>query len=198
MSSIFVRLATTAVFAGVALIAAIPTSSAQISCEPGVGGVVSCPCANPPSGPGRGCDNSLGTGGARLLVTGTPSLSSDNILMQASFIGEKGPTCSATNVNVLTVFYEGTVPTTSVVWGDGVLCCGGTFYALSVQTSNGGLANFPVPGTTGVSQTAISLGDLLVSGSTRCYFVAYRDACPTFCTPSFRQKTNSWQLTWTP
>jgi hypothetical protein len=57
---------------------------------------------------------------------------------------------------------------------------------------------FPVPGTTGVSMTAISLGDPIVVGSTRCYFVAYRDACPTFCTPSPRQKTNSYQLTWGP
>src|SRR6185369_359271 len=27
-------------------------------CDPGVGGVSSCPCSNPPSGSGRGCDNS--------------------------------------------------------------------------------------------------------------------------------------------
>jgi hypothetical protein len=198
MRSTFVRLATTAVFAGVALIATIPTSSAQIACEPGVGGVITCPCGNAPSSLGRGCNNSMNTGGARLLVTGTPSLSSDNILMQASFIGQTGPACNNPTTNVLTVLYEGTVPIASIPWGDGVLCCGGTFYALSAQISNGGLATYPVPGTTGISQTAIALGDLLVSGSTRCYFFAYRDACTTFCTPSFRQKTNSWQLTWTP
>ena len=27
-------------------------------CEPSVGGVSACPCANAPSGSGRGCDNS--------------------------------------------------------------------------------------------------------------------------------------------
>jgi len=100
--------------------------------------------------------------------------------------------------NIVSVLYEGTLPITSVPWGDGVLCCGGTYYPLSVQVTNGGMMTFPVPGTTGVSMTAIAMGDALVVGSTRCYFVAYRDACPTFCTPSPRQKTNSYQLTWGP
>src|SRR5262249_54624899 len=30
-------------------------------CDPGLAGVISCPCANPPSGRRRGCDNSAGT-----------------------------------------------------------------------------------------------------------------------------------------
>jgi hypothetical protein len=198
MSSTLVRSATTAFLAGIAAILSNNITSAQIACEPGVGGVITCPCANNPSGPGRGCNNSMNTGGARLLATGTPSLSADNILFQVSFVGTTGPTCSNPSNNVVTVMYEGTTPIASIPWGDGVLCCGGTYYPLNVQVTNGGMMFFPVPGTTGVSMTAIALGDALVAGSTRCYFAAYRDACPTFCTPSLRQKTNSWKLTWTP
>jgi len=39
-------------------------------CDPGSGGVIACPCANPPAGPGRGCDNSSATGGAQLTSSG--------------------------------------------------------------------------------------------------------------------------------
>jgi hypothetical protein len=207
MRSNHVRLALAAVFAACATIVVSSTSNAQsppppapgtITCEPGTSGVILCPCGNNPSGPGRGCNNSLNTGGAALNATGMASLSSDNVLFQAAFIGSTGATCSNPTTNIVSVLYEGTLPITSVPWGDGVLCCGGTYYPLSVQVTNGGMMTFPVPGTTGVSMTAIAMGDALVVGSTRCYFVAYRDACPTFCTPSPRQKTNSYQLTWGP
>jgi hypothetical protein len=203
----FVRCAIAASMAVVATVLVQNTSVAQappvppgiITCQPGTSGVVACPCTNPPSGLGRGCDNSLHTGGGALNATGMASLSSDNILFQAAFMGSTGASCSNPTTNVACVLYEGTLPNpTGAVWGDGVLCCGGSFYPLSIQLSNGGMMTFPVPGTTGVSMTAIALGDPLVVGSTRCYFVAYRDACPTFCTPSPRQKTNSYQLTWGP
>src|SRR5262249_39679097 len=35
-------------------------------CDPAFAGVIGCPCANPPSESGRGCDNSAATGGATL------------------------------------------------------------------------------------------------------------------------------------
>lgn len=199
MISTFVRFATTAFLAGVAAIALDTASSAQVACEPGVGSVPVCPCGNNPSGSVRGCNNSGSTGGARLIATGTPSLSSDNVLFQASFIGSNGPTCSTFSNNILSVLYAGTAPMTGgIPWNDGVLCCGGTLFVLSTQVSNGGLITYPLPGTTGVSVTHALVGDPLGVGTTRCYFVAYRDMCPTFCTPGFRQKTNSWQLTWGP
>src|SRR6185295_3131091 len=43
-------------------------------CDPGVGGVIGCPCANPPAGSGLGCNNSSNTGGARLAATGIARL----------------------------------------------------------------------------------------------------------------------------
>jgi len=178
-----------------------PDASAQgtVTCQPGTSGVINCPCANPPAGPGRGCDNSLATGGASLTATGVNSLSSDSVQFNCTGIGSSTPTCTGTNVNILSVLYEGTTAVSSgVLWGDGVLCTSGPFFLLNAQVSNGGIYHFPVPGTTGLSQSAIAAGDVLVAGSTRDYFVAYRDACPSFCTPSLRQKSNSYQITWTP
>jgi hypothetical protein len=181
-----------------ALAPGLALAQGTITCEPGVSGVVTCPCANPPSGPARGCDNSLATGGGHLTATGIASLGADSVQLNASFLGSLGPTCANPSGNVLSVLYEGTSSVASAVWGDGVLCCGGTFFVLATGQSNGGMFHYPLPGTTGLSATAIAAGDPLVSGSTRCYFVAYRDACPTFCTPSLRQKTNSYQITWGP
>ena len=53
-------------------------------CEPGSSGVIACPCSNPPSGPGRGCDNSSSTGGANLSASGVASLSADTLVFTTS------------------------------------------------------------------------------------------------------------------
>lgn len=170
-----------------------------ITCEPGVSGVLPCPCANVPSGPGRGCDNSLATGGASLDATGNPSLSSDTILFDANFIGSTGITCNAPSGNITSVLYQGSLPIAAgTPFGDGVLCCLGNVIPLWVGTSNAGNFGYPLPGTFAVSTQSAMLGDFIFPGTTRCYFVAYRDACPTFCTPSPRQKSNSYSILWQP
>jgi hypothetical protein len=186
-------------------LAAATASSAlaqgTVTCQPGTSGVITCPCANAPSGPGRGCNNSLNTGGAMLTATGpgSNSLSSDSVQLNCTGIGSSTPSCSGSSTNILCILYEGTTASaTGVLWGDGVICTGGTFFVLNVQTSNGGIFHFPVPGTTGLSQSALAAGDPLVVGATRDYFVAYRDSCPSFCTPSLRQKSNSYQIIWGP
>jgi hypothetical protein len=43
-------------------------------CDPGVAGVIACPCSNAPSGSGRGCNNSSATGGAILQAAGSAYL----------------------------------------------------------------------------------------------------------------------------
>jgi len=174
------------------------SASAQVSCQPTTSGVIACPCGNNPSGSG-GCNNSLNTGGAVLTATGSPSLSADNIQFNCTGIGSATFSCSGSNTSLLSLLFEGSNPIANgVVWGDGVLCCSGPFYMLNAQVSSAGVYHWPVPGTTGVSLQALALGDPLVVGSTRFYFVAYRDNCPSFCPSSVRQKSNSWTLTWTP
>lgn len=189
--------------ATILLLGLLPAASAQspgtITCEPGLSGVIACPCANNPSGPGRGCNNSLGTGGAALVATGNPSLSADSVVFWSSSIGTLGPSCSTPNQNVLCALYTGQSSITNgIVWGDGVLCCGANYFVLAIGQSTNGDFIWPPPGTSAVSSTAIGLGDPLVAGSTRCYFVAYRDTCPAFCPIAVRQKTNSYRITWLP
>ncbi len=61
-------------------------------CDPGAGGVIACPCANPPGAPGRGCDNSAATGGASLAASGGAYLYSDGLVFTTA--GEK-PTATS-------------------------------------------------------------------------------------------------------
>ena len=182
------------------LAAAAPIGRAQVVCEPGVAGVIPCPCANVPSGPGRGCNNSLNTGGAGLLGTGTASISADTLSLTSAGYGTTGLTCSATVLNPLCVLYQGSaVIPGGVPFGDGVLCCGGNVILMNAKPATAGTYRYPefAPDPP-ISILSASLGDPLVPGSTRCYFVGYRDSCPTFCVPSFRQKTNSFLVTWLP
>src|SRR4029453_18413745 len=43
-------------------------------CDPGSGTTQACPCANPPSAAGRGCNNSSNTGGASISGSGNASV----------------------------------------------------------------------------------------------------------------------------
>jgi hypothetical protein len=170
-----------------------------ITCEPTLAGVIGCPCGNNPSGAGRGCNNSLNTGGAALTATGMNSLSADSVQFNCTGIGTKTVSCSGSNTNVLCRLYEGSTPISlGAWWGDGVICTGGPFYILNQALSVSGTYHWPIPGTTGVSSKAISLGDPIVVGSTRWYFVAYRDMCASFCPGSVRQKSNSYTIIWGP
>ena len=175
-------------------------STGFVSCNPAINGTLACPCGNAPSGLGRGCNNSAATGGAALNATGLPSLSADTVLFTAWFIGTSGPACSAPTGNVLSVLYESTgVNVNGSIWGDGVMCCSGTYFLLSVQVASSGTMVYPTAASPTVSATAISAGDVgLLPGAARCYFVAYRDSCPSFCPSSPRQLTNSYQITWLP
>jgi hypothetical protein len=187
-------------FALALFVSTVSSGLAQVTCEPGVGGVIPCPCANNPSGLNRGCDNSLATGGAGMTGTGTASLSADTLSITSAGIGSTGPSCSATVLNPLSVLYQGTTPSASgTPFGDGVLCCGGTVLLLNAKPATVGTYRYPEFTTDpSISSVSAGLGDVLSVGATRCYFVAYRDSCPSFCVPSFRNKTNSFLVTWTP
>jgi hypothetical protein len=80
-----------------------------------------------------------------------------------------------------------------------VICCGGNVLLLNAKPATNGTYRYPELMTDpSISALSASLGDPLSAGSVRCYFVAYRDSCPSFCTPSLRQKSNSWLVTWVP
>ena len=183
---------------------AAPGSGARaqgfITCEPGTSATIPCPCGNAPSGIGRGCNNSLNTGGASLVGSGNASLGADTFTVFAASIGSSGPTCSSVATNILSVLYQGNTPlAASVPFGDGVLCCGGNVLLMVAKLAQAGTFLYPqVTSDPPISLLSASLGDVLAVGATRCYFVAYRDSCPTFCTTSARNKTSSYVVTWLP
>ena len=162
-------------------------------CDPGISGVLGCPCGNPPSGSGRGCDNSAITGGAVLTATGGTYLSSDSLLFTTS--GQAPATTS--------VLMQGTSPVaTGLVYGQGVRCVGGTLKRLFTKTAHGGGVTVPDfgAGDPQVSARAAAKGDAIGAGESRWYLVFYRDpvvlgGCPSGSTFN---ATQTGQITWSP
>jgi Tol biopolymer transport system component len=169
-------------------------SGFSILCEPGVGGVLACPCSNPPSGPGRGCDNSSATGGAILAASGVAYLSMDALVF----------TTSGENPAALSIVMQGngTVPN-GALYGQGIRCVGGTILRrLFVKTASAGSITAPEfgAGDPTVSARSAAKGDVIHAGESRWYLVYYRDpivlgGCAA--TKTFNA-TQTGQVTWSP
>ena len=129
----------------------------------------SCPCANPGAA-GHGCDNSAGTGGARLTSSGTTS--PDTLVLTSS--GELPAS--------LSIFLQGdaSVPV-GVPFGDGLRCVAGSLKRLYAKNAVGGGVGAPGPGDPPISARSAALGDPIAPGSTRYYQVYYRDPNQGFC-----------------
>ncbi|MFN0006944.1 MAG: TolB family protein [Planctomycetota bacterium] len=137
-------------------------------CDPGLGGVSVCPCSNPPSGSGRGCDNSAATGGATLWASGATFLSSDSLLFATS--GQNPATVSI-------VFAGTALNPGGRVLGAGLYCAGGSIRRLYTKMASGGSISAPdlVAGDMTVSARSATMGDEIQPGQSRWYFVTYRD-----------------------
>lgn len=138
------------------------------TCEPGSTGIIACPCANPPSGAGRGCDNSSATGGAQLSASGVAYLSSDSLVFTTS--GEK-PTA-------LSILLQGDgIVVGGVAFGQGVRCGGGSLKRLYSKNASGGSITAPDSGAgdPSVSVRSAALGTVILAGRTYAYLVYYRD-----------------------
>jgi len=136
----------------------------------GDGSSVPCPCGN--SGlPGRGCQNSLSSGGALLTATGAASLANDTL----------GLTSSGELPNALSVLLQGTTAISPRAFGDGLRCAGGSVKRLYVRKAAGGIVLAPQPGDPSISARSAALGDPISPGATRHYQTYYRDPQPGFC-----------------
>lgn len=128
-----------------------------------------CPCFNFGL-PGHGCDNSVGSGGSLLTLTG--STTPDSIILVAS-----GELPSA-----VSLFLQGSVnQANGVVFGDGVRCAGGILKRLAVKTATNGEVAFPGPGDPSITARSAALGDTIGSSTPRFYQVYYRDPVAAFC-----------------
>ena len=166
-------------------------------CEPGIAGVVGCPCSNAPSGPGRGCDNSAVSGGAILSATGGAFLSSDSLVFTTSGQVQSG----------LTILVQGSaLEALGEVYGRGVRCAGGVLRTLYTKTASAGSITAPafLSGDPTVSERSAALGDEILPGQTRWYFAGYRDpiaVCPVPFLLNARLTFNATQtgrITWSP
>jgi hypothetical protein len=135
-------------------------------CEPGSNGVMACPCSNPPVGPGRGCNNSSGTGGAQLTATGRARLGNDTLVFTTS-----GQRASASSI----VLQGSSVAATGVPMGQGVRCTGGSLKRLYLKTASSGSITAPGAGDLSVSARSAALGSPIAPGTHRYYGVYYRD-----------------------
>jgi hypothetical protein len=162
-------------------------------CQPGVGGVHACPCANPPNSPGRGCNNSAGTGGAFLTASGIAYLSTDSLVFTT--YGEK-PTA-------LSIVLQGTALAASgVVYGQGVRCVGGTLKRLYTKAASLGSITAPNlgAGDPTVSARSAAKGDPIQPGQSRWYLVYYRDPIVLGGCPASRtfNATQTGEVSWWP
>ena len=148
------------------------TASAQSFCLPGENGVINCPCANPPSMSGSGCNNfgptpPGGTGGATLDANGGAIADPANNI-QFIITGEQG---------TLTVLFCGTTALPSgVISGAGVRCVGGTLIRSYKGEPVIGAIVFPNPNAPTDAWTASGSPG---SGVTRHYYAVYRNTAAT-------------------
>ena len=168
------------------------TSFASL-CGPGLAGVAACPCANPPSGPARGCENSAATGGAKLTASGAAHLSADSLVFTTS--GEK-PTA-------LSIVLQGTTfVDTGTIYGQGVRCVGGSLKRLYARSAVGGSITAPDfgAGDPSVSAQSAAKGDPIQPGQPRWYLVYYRDNNVLGgCSPTSNfNATQTGQVSWVP
>ena len=161
-------------------------------CHPGFDGVGACPCGNDPDGYGRGCDNSQNLGGGRLSLFGLSSLSADTLSLFGSELRS----------NALAVFNQGDqVLAGATPFGQGLRCVGGNLKRLYLATTfAGATATVPGVGDPSVSARSAALGDPIGPGSTRAYYVYYRDpvvlgGCPAGATFN---TTQAVQAIWMP
>lgn len=154
-------------------------------CDPDSGGVPPCPCANPPSTAGRGCENSASTGGARLTASG--AVDPDTVTLVAS---DMLPTA-------LCLFTQTSATSNGgIVFGDGVRCTTGTTKRLATKAAAGGSASYPSGSDPSISMRSATLNDPILAGSVRYYFVYYRDPNPSFACAETFNATNALRIQW--
>jgi len=130
-----------------------------------------CPCANTGL-PGRGCQNSIGTGGAMLSSTGVASLKNDSLVVASS----------SELPNALSVLMQGTGTLSSpAVFGDGVRCVGPQFKRIIVKHAVFGTLTYPESGELSISVRSVALNATIAPGTYRYYQVFYRDPNPGYC-----------------
>jgi hypothetical protein len=148
-------------------------------------GGVTCPCGNNGSH-GAGCENSFGTGGARLAASGNASVTTDAFVLHAD---DMPPTTAV-------LFFQGTSKVNNgagTVFGDGLLCVGGAVIRLGAKNAVNGSAVYGGP----AGDIPISVRGAVTYGGLKRYYQAwYRNVDPGYCTASPFNLTNGVEMHW--
>jgi len=130
---------------------------------------LACPCANTGVA-GRGCENSIASGGAQLVASGDAF--NDTLVLTSS--GELS--------NALSIFLQGNAQNPNgALFGDGVRCVAGTLKRMYAKSALGGAVSAPAAGDPSIRQQSANLGDPIATGTRRWYQVVYRDPDASFC-----------------
>ncbi len=161
------------------------TSTAVPYCGNGDPQRIPCPCGNDGFDPVAGCASSINPDGARLTASGIPIF--DDVVLHSR--GMSGTVC---------VFFRTTpaLPTSGVVFGDGITCATGSLLRLRAVSFPGGIANTASFPTATTITLATRSGTFPGSGARMSYGVYYRNAAAGFCTPSTFNTTNTLDVTW--
>jgi hypothetical protein len=168
-------------------------------CNPSLDGVIGCPCSNPPSGPGRGCNNfgpnpSGGTGGATLGATGLSSIGTDTVQFQAAD--------EVTSASGITVLWQGAANLPAGVQsGAGVRCVGTNLVRLYKGNAVAGAISFPSGAEPDVHTSSSNKGYVIDPPITLYYYAAYRNVgagAPCGNINLGFNTTNGLQVIWAP
>jgi len=82
----------------------------------------------------------------------------------------------------LSIFSQGSLALGGPVpFGDGLRCVGGALKRMYNGNASGGAISRPGPGDPSITARSAALGDPIAPGSTRFYYVYYRDPDALFC-----------------
>jgi hypothetical protein len=180
-------------------------------CRPGIDFPTNCPCSGPPpNNPttlGAGCNaltnpGPTQTGGAQLTPLpgcGATSLSGMMPGIDTLQLNVTGLPTSATESAYL---LQGTTIIAPVVFGQGLRCVAGQIKRLQIHSPASGHSTWPAPGDfqPTIQARSAQLGDPLMPGSIRHYFVQYRQALfESGCVfPNNFNASNATMVTWSP
>jgi hypothetical protein len=171
-------------------------------CFPGQSGVIACPCSNPPTSADVGCNNNQvpanGTGGAKLVGSGSPSIAYDTLSLDVS-----------STLRQVHVLFVGTKNNADVRAGAGVRCVANGANSNSQSFLKRIAKITPASGPpsafsfTGIQAASATKGAPPIAGETYYYYAAYRNAAmngaPGCSGLSFGfNATNADAVTWVP
>lgn len=148
-----------------------------------------CPAGNY-GAPGRGCENSLGAGGALLWPRGEARVSSDTFKLHVDGVPRKSSV----------LYVQGTFAPNGGAgrsFGDGLMCVGGSMVKLGVCRIADGSSVFPPPSPGGCTASISMRGGIPLRGGTRYYQALYRDRSASGTRATFNL-TNAWMQVWAP